>query len=375
MKNILVLGKYYHPFRGGIEDNTVMVSEYIATRHRVTVVASNHNGGDDEEMINGVRVIRKKVDFNIKGQPISLNFFSGINIEDFDIIHFHSPNPALAAQLVAKCAGKKWPRIVVTHHMDIFGRRLLRQISIPFMNKLFSKADRIIVTSIKNANLSRDLPKNKSFAVIPLGIDPLKYKVTPEFQSAAHMWRRSLAGDAPVVGFVGRHARYKGLDTLIAAVAQIDGLHAFVGGSGPLTESLRDQTTALGVSDRVHFLGLLSHEEKVRLLISIDAFIFPSTEITEAFGISQLEAMICGAPVIASNLPTGVSDVSINGHTALTFSPGDIGGLVDRIQIIISDTDMANKLKLRAVEHVLSEMTRDVICKKTIDVIEGNYVY
>src|SRR5690606_7166741 len=92
---------------------------------------------------------------------------------------------------------------------------------------------------------------------------------------------------------------------------------------GPFREPCMQLAAELGVADRVHFPGALSAAEKSRLLLAIDVFAFPSTEITEAFGVSQLEAMLHGTAVVASNLPTGVTDVAIDEVTALLAEPGN----------------------------------------------------
>lgn len=372
MAKVLIIGKYYYPFMGGIEDNTQSIAEYLATHHDVTVLANNHSPGNVVDDLNGVKVIRRNVDVLMKGQPISFNFLKGVRLSDYDVIQFHSPNPFVSAMVcLHNLVGGSAP-IVVTHHMDIHGRRLLRALAWPFMHHLLGKAAAIIVTSANNARLSKDLPRDRDFKVVPLGIREADYVVDDTLREEAIAWRRSLCGDtSSVIGFVGRHARYKGLDVLMRALVDLPGVHALLAGDGPYRQSTEDLARELGLEDRVHFLGLVDSRTKLKLLSAIDCFAFPSTETTEAFGVSQMEAMLCGAPVVASNLPTGVTDVAIDGQTALLAEPGDVESLRDRISTMLSDRALAARLAQAGREHIRTNMEAEVVAKRTTEIIEG----
>lgn len=371
MKRIIIIGKYYYPFRGGIEENCRHIAEHLSRDHAVTVLAFNHGKGSASETLNNVNVIRRKVDFVLKSQPVSFSFFSGVNVKTYDLVHFHSPNPFAAFMFLLKKPFSRKVPLVVTHHMDIHGRKLLRAISLPFVHWLIRNAEVTIVTSRKNIAISRDLPKSANYAVVPLGIAPEDYVISPEFRQAALEWRRSLVGDAPAIGFVGRHARYKGLPILMEALALTPRAHALVAGDGPYRAVAQQKAQELGIADRVHFLGSIDHQTKLKLLSSIDVFAFPSTEVTEAFGISQMEAMLCGAPVVASDLPTGVTDVSIDGETALLAPPFDHGKLASQISRLLDDRAFAAALAARARDHILKNMTHEVVSRRTREIFES----
>ena len=372
MAKILVVGKYYHPFVGGIETNTLYVAEALAVRHEVTVLVNRHDDSASEEVVNKVKVIRKRILLNIKGQPISAGLFDGISLRDYDLVHFHAPNPFANAALLMKLAleGSK-AKIVITHHMDIYGRKLLRGFSIVLYHRLLKRAGAVIVTSLKNAKISSDLPREARVVQVPLGVDPKRYEIDDALREEGLAWKKQIAGDAPTIGFLGRHARYKGLDVLIEAVGQLPGVYALIAGDGPYRARAEARTRELGLSDRITFLGSVDNRTKLMLLSAIDVFVFPSTEITEAFGISQLEAMICGAPVVATDLPTGVTDVSINGKTALLAKPGDVKDLVAQLDLMLTDRSLARNLASQGREHVLANMVEEVVAESTCKVIEG----
>jgi rhamnosyl/mannosyltransferase len=335
------------------------------------VLASNHEPGNAAEDIAGVHVIRRHVNANIKSQPISLNFFSGIRPGSYDLIHFHSPNPLVTAQFMLHRLLQRKAPVVVTHHMDIYGRKLLRALALPMIRSLIRNARYTIVTSSKNVAVSQDLPRDARYVPIPLAIKAEDFVIDDQLRTEALEWRRSICGTAPVIGYVGRHARYKGLPVLVDALNRMPGVHALIGGDGAYREVAEARARELGISDRVHFLGRLSHRDKLKLLAALDVFAFPSTEITEAFGISQMEAMLCGTPVVASDLPTGVTDVAVDGVTALTAPPGDAVQLAQKLQVLIADRALAGKLADQARRHVLDKMTFEAVSRKTLSILEA----
>src|SRR5262249_17454225 len=138
------------------------------------------------------------------------------------------------AVLLAKLAVRdpKLP-VVITHHMEVHGRPVLRRLVMPLYRALADQARAIIVTSQKNAVLSRDLPDSARTTAIPLGVSPDEYRISEVERNRALDWRRSLVGDAQTIGFIGRHVRYKGLEVLIEALTHLPNVHALVGGNGP----------------------------------------------------------------------------------------------------------------------------------------------
>lgn len=375
VNKVLILGKYYHPFEGGIEANTASIAKLLAVSNDVTVIANAHSPDCTDDVLDGVKVIRRKVDFSLKSQPISLSHFRDIRLGDYDAIHFHAPNPFVATLLWFRLLFvRRRPALIITHHMEIFGRRLLRLLTIWPYQRLAAMAESVVVTSDKNAAISRDLPAQARPVAIPLGIAAQDYVITDEVRREGLAWRRELVGDAPAVGFLGRHARYKGLDVLVHTLERLPGVHALIAGGGPERAAAELLVEQLGLGDRFHFLGRIDAGTKLKMLSSIDAFIFPSTEITEAFGVSQMEAMLCGAPVVATRLPTGVTDVAIDGETALLAEPGSVDSLTEQVGRMLSDRALAARLGENGRRHILMNMDEAVVARRTCDVIEAAIV-
>uniref|UniRef100_UPI00260F3A05 glycosyltransferase n=1 Tax=Halothiobacillus sp. TaxID=1891311 RepID=UPI00260F3A05 len=86
-----------------------------------------------------------------------------------------------------------------------------------------------------------------------------------------------------------------------------------------------------------------------------DIFCLPSVATTEAFGIVQTEAMLCGKPIVNTNLGTGVNEVAPQGVCALTVPPGDDGALSQALNALIESPEYAKSLgeagRKRALEQ------------------------
>lgn len=374
MSRILVIGKFYAPFNGGIERNTTALCERLARDHDVTAVVFNHEPGEVSEVRNGVRVRRLPAGKRLSGQPLTARLFGAFDISEYNLIHFHAPNPLASLALLAEMAHRPSPRLVITHHMDMRPTGPLRWAARAAYSRLLDAAHTVMVSSKKNAAISGDLRPGLNYAAIPFGVSARDYSLSPTQRQEAQAWRRAMAGDAWTIGFVGRHARYKGLDVLVKALAQTPGVHAFIAGDGPYRAPTEALARSLGVAERAHFLGEISEAEKLRLFAASDAFVLPSTEITEAFGIAQLEAMAAGLPVIASDLPTGVTDVTVHGVSGLLCAPGDPAALSAAMGRLSADPALRARLAVGAAARVRQTFDEEVVLTRAVETVEAALV-
>ena len=362
---ILILGKYYHPRPGGIEHVTQVHAEHLARRCSVEALVNAGRGERaGEERIGGVRVRRMRTDAVLMSQPLALSLLWMMRPADHEEVHLHAPNPYAATVLWLKLRTtpqQRLPRLFVIHHADVQGRWLPRVLLQPLYRDLARQAERVIVTSRRNFAMSRDLPRDVRIGVLAPFVKLDQHAAGETERAEARAWRRSRYGDAPLVGFVGRHARYKGLSVLIRALATMPGVHGVIAGDGPCRAEAEALVVELDVAGRIDFLGEISQADKARLLLAVDVLAFPSTDATEAFGVVQLEAMLLGAPVVASRLPTGVADVAVDGVTALTCAPGDADDLARRLTQVLDDPLLAERLRVSARAHVLERFSETLM--------------
>src|SRR5206468_12056024 len=104
-----------------------------------------------------------------------------------------------------------------------------------------------------------------------------------------------------------------------------------------MAEEWRRLARRLGVADRATFLGEVSDAERRILLHASDVLVLPSIDRREAFGIVQLEAMACGKPVIATDLPTGVRVANQDEMSGLLVPPRDAAALATALRRMLDD--------------------------------------
>jgi glycosyltransferase involved in cell wall biosynthesis len=348
--NVVQLGKYFPPrYFGGIEVMTELSARALAGRYNVTVICHNTHWSRMEEVRDGYRLIRCGTQFKGFSQPISLMMGLELRRARPDLIQFHAPNFWGVLMVLLFC-----PRtpVIVTHHADVEGRGLLKRLLLPLYHRLLKRAICVHVNSLKNVQLSRDLPRQLArIAAIPHGIDECLYEVAEAERGRIAEQKRQRFGNTLLIGFVGRLVWYKGLQVLFQAAAGLPDISLIVIGDGPLRNSLQEQANALNMGDRVHFIGAVSHAEKVKYFHMMDMFVLPSTHITEAFGISQVEAQACGLPLISTDLPTGVSDVNVDGATGLVVPAGDVQGLRAAIERLANNKDLRDLYGARGRER------------------------
>ena len=138
----------------------------------------------------------------------------------------------------------------------------------------------------------------------------------------------------------------KGIDTLIDAIPlvkkRVKNIKLMIAGKGPAEEKLIKKVKSNDIENHVTFLGYVEEKQKFLYMNSTDVFILPS--YWESFPAVILEAMACGAPVIASNvagIPYAVSD-GVNGFL---FEPGNINQLSEKILKILLNKKLLKKMR------------------------------
>jgi glycosyltransferase involved in cell wall biosynthesis len=149
-----------------------------------------------------------------------------------------------------------------------------------------------------------------------------------------------IPADAPVIGVLARLSEQKGLTYLIAAAPAIlaahPETHVLLVGDGPLREDLAAQARALGVDQRVHFVGYRANT--VDFLRAMDLFVLPS--LYEGMPLSILEAMGAGLPVVATAVD-GTPEAVVDGETGSLVPPADPMALAEAVNRVLADRSLA----------------------------------
>jgi len=371
---ILHLGKYYAPERGGIESYTQALAEWMAARGQVVGALVHQRPGvwrTTRERIDGVEIRRVACIGAPVYTPLSPTFPIELahTLRDLqpDLLHLHLPNPSCFAALTSARARRlPW---VVHWHSDIppdapdwrlrFGYRVYR----PFEQALLRRAKAIIATSQAYLDASAALASWRAKAVVvPLGADDV-----PLPPPSRDLWP---TGSGLRLLAVGRLSHYKGFDILIDALARTPDAQLLLVGEGECATALRAQAARHGVASRIHFAGGLDQDTLHAAYAAADAFILPSLNRGEAFGLVLLEAMRANLPVIASAIAgSGIGEVVVDGDTGVLVTPGDVDALAAAI-VRLKDPDTRRRMGAAGRERWASGFTLERSAQRVLALYE-----
>jgi glycosyltransferase involved in cell wall biosynthesis len=150
--------------------------------------------------------------------------------------------------------------------------------------------------------------------------------------------------------YVGRLVRYKRVDVLMRAAAQLvprfPNLRFDIIGTGPDRPRLDRIVAEQGMGERVHFHGFVSAAQRDEIVSGARASLFASNR--EGFGLTVLEANALGTPVVASDAP-GLRDAVRNGETGWLVAVDDVAGFADRAATLLSDEQTAQAMSAAAL--------------------------
>jgi glycosyltransferase involved in cell wall biosynthesis len=167
--------------------------------------------------------------------------------------------------------------------------------------------------------------------------------------------------------FAGRLVSEKGIDVAIKALACLVekenslSIALDIFGSGPnnYVRRLRDLVTTLGLDERVKFIGQVEPQQVIGRYAEYNALLFPSRWV-EPFGVTILEAMARGLPVIATNLG-GVPEIISDGENGLLVPAGDPIKLANAIHRLIQNPSLAQEIRWNALNTVRERYTHEKI--------------
>lgn len=280
----------------------------------------------------------------------------------YDAVHAHW---VLPQGLVGVLATRKVPVVVTVHGGDVFA---LDQGPLRAAKRLaFGRAAAVTVNSSATERAVLGLARPRRLERIPMGIqvDP---RVDPLMVNRLRAQHRSDGG--PLLALVGRVVAEKGVFDLLDAVdrlrADLPGLRAVVLGEGQDRAAAEARATELGLGGHVTFVGWVDPAEVPAWLHAADLVVAPSRTApdgwAEAQGLSIVEAMAAGRPVVAS-ASGGIGDAVEHEVTGLVVGEGRADQLADAIRRLHGDPALASRLagagRDRAVERFSADASAD----------------
>jgi glycosyltransferase involved in cell wall biosynthesis len=268
-----------------------------------------------------------------------------------DLIHAHTSKAGIIGRMAASLADIP---CIFTAHTWCFAEGTSwkwKAIGTPLEKLAARVSKRIITVSDANRDLAirHRISDPERFLTVHNGIPDCKHRAAPD------------SHPVPRIVMVARFSHQKAQSMLVDAVHSLNEPFrlAFVG-EGPLRESVERQVKALGLSDKVDFLG--QRLDISEILASAD--IFALFTKWEGFPISILEAMRAGLPVVASDV-NGVPEAITDGQTGFLIPPADITLFQYRLRQLLQQANLRRRMGLAGRRRFEREFTADAMIRKT----------
>ncbi len=346
---VLQVGKFYDPYRGGMETVLKNLCEGIHSYVDLHLLVANTSFRTVHEQ-QAFPITRVASWGKLFSSSLTPSFATWLRKLPGDIIHVHMPNPV--AEVSYLMAGGRRP-LVAHFHSDIVRQKSLLRAYAPLLESFYRRASRIIVPTPNHISVSPFVSGFRDKCrVVPFGISVEKFDYT---ETIARRVAQLRDGRTAIL-FIGRLVYYKGIEYLLQAMRDLPA-RLWIIGTGPLEAGLKQLSTRLGLQDKVEFLGDVPEDDLPAYYHSCDMLALPSIANSEMFGMVQLEAAACRKPVVSTNLPTGVSWVNQHGVTGLLVPPKDARALVMAMRALLESRSMREELGEAGRRRIETEFT------------------
>ena len=319
-------------------------------------------------------------------------------VESPDVVHCHTWYAHLAGCLARPLTGARL--VLTTHSLEPHRPWKVEQLGSAYYatewieRTAYQNADGVIAVS---EAMKRDVQalygvSPERVRVIHNGIDPDEYRPRPSGSSEATLRRHGVDPAVPIVLFVGRITRQKGILHLVRAIRHLrpgrEGLQVVLCAGAPDTKEIADEMTALveeamrDAAARIVWIPeMLPKEDAIALYTHAAVFVCPS--VYEPFGIINLEAMACETPVVASAVG-GIPEIVVPGETGLLVPFEPAGGdspeprdpdafsraLAAAVNELMADPERRAAMGVAARERVLAHFSWRRIAEETLGFYE-----
>ena len=276
--------------------------------------------------------------------------------EGLDLIHAHYAIPHAASAFLAREILNDNLKIVTTLHgtdITLVGNE---PSFLPIVKFSIEKSDGITAVSQYLADSTKDeLGVDRKIEVIPNFIDPQTFIKKVDINL-----RRRLAMDhQPILMHMSNFRPVKRPEDLIRILQiirnEVDPVLVLIG-DGPMRSRVEKMCRDLRLCDSVMFLG---KQLSIVELLSL-ANVYLCTSETESFGLSALEAMACGTPVVSSNTG-GVPEVITDGEEGFLLTPGDVEGMAEKVVTLLRNKEMHTEMSRTARQTAVEAFDRESV--------------
>ncbi len=321
---ILISLLYYYPHLTGLTYHVQLIAEELARRgHEVTVLTARYTNElpRDTVMHNGVRVIRLWAPIRLSRGMImpAYPWAMYLLMRQHDIVSIHTPMMETAiVSVLARLAGLN---VIPTHHGDLVlpdspVNNFITKTMFAFYRFMAKRAPNILAYSDDYADNSYYL---KPFREKVKPVYPPIFIPDPIAENVKQLREQWQDGEGPIIGYSGRFVQEKRPELLIQALEVINQKYpnARVVFAGEYDIKYEDtwelqQHLVKQYQSQLIFLGLIRDKQQLAdFYAACDVVVLPSD--TECFALVQVEAMLCGTPMVMTNIPGGRVPVTVTG--------------------------------------------------------------
>ncbi len=278
-----------------------------------------------------------------------------------DVVHAHWTLPQ--GFVAASTPFPRVPRVLTVHGGDVFGLR--GKVLDRFARYALRGADRVTVNSSATDRAVREIagPGVEPLRV-PIGVDLGR---VPRAELVHDIRTRYRSATGPLLVFLGRLVEEKGIADIVRAVhllsVELPGISAVLVGTGQHRDRIVELSAELGVGDRVHLPGWADRADVPSWFAAADLALAPSRigvdGWTEGQGLSIVEAMATGTPVVATRTG-GIPDTITDGHTGILVPPADPGALAAAVRRLVAAPEQAVAMGARGAATAHERFDRGI---------------
>jgi len=331
-----------NPLAGGAEVYLQEIFSRLVRRgHHVTLLCERFPGSAPEDVIEGVRTVRAggKFTFNFTAGRKVGDLADALNadvvIDDLNKIPFYSP----------------WhtTRPVLAILMHLFRGSIFREAFLPLAVYVWL-TETMIPLAYRRCRFAV-LSESSKLDTARVGIDPRRISVIPPGTDFGRFQPDTAAARESVVLHVGRLKRYKATEHLLQAAKRLKArgveFKTVIVGDGDDKPRLEALARKLDLADGVQFTGFIPEADKVGWYRR--AAVLVENSVKEGWGLIVMEANACGTPVVVANSP-GLRDSSKDGVNGLMYDYGDVAGLAEKLERILTDKSLRERLGRQAID-------------------------
>ena len=379
MEKILCITNDFGPRAGGIETFVIGLIERLP-RSRVIVYTSAQDNSEqyDRRWLEdyGVEVVRDKAKILLPTPGVAYCVKAIVRERKISTVFFGAAAPLGLLSRTLRKAGVK-EIVALTHGHEVWWSKVW-----PFSSAMKSISRHVnhltYLGEYTRSAIAASVTKEAAAGMVKIapGIDTDHFSPQDSNQLRSEL----RLSEKKVIVSVGRLVHRKGQDVLIEAMPgilrEVPEAHILMIGEGPYRNYLENRVKALGLHERVTFIGRIQYADLPKYICVGDLFVMPSRSRlagleVEGLGIVYLEASACGLPVIAGN-SGGAPDAVLEGETGLVVDGTSKAEVASAVVELLSDPDRSKAMGIRGRQWIIQEWRWEIWSSRFAQLLKVN---